>query len=142
MGLFGSRTKIYVTSVIYNMAGEYSERTNYLKFLVLNGVLSQSDKSLADTITSGTLNGPRMNYRAFFRWSKLNYPEGMPLGGIFGSSPINPELIEPFITVPVGSVAVGEQVILGFADYWNWAEEYMVENHYDLLDTDWNADID
>ena len=142
MGLFGPREQIFVSSVVYNMAGDYDKRTNYLKYLVLNGVLSNTGKSVGDVIVSGTLNGPRMNYRSFFRWSKQHYPEGMPLGGIFGSSPINPELIEPFITVPLGSVAVGEQVILGFADYWNWAEEYMVENHYDLLDSDWIADID
>jgi DNA-binding ferritin-like protein (Dps family) len=142
VGLFGPREQIFVSSVVYNMAGDYEFRTNYLKYLVLNGVLSNTGKSVGDVIVSGTLNGPRMNYRSFFRWAKQHYPEGMPLGGVFGASPINPELIEPYITVPVGSVAVGEQVILGFADYWNWAEEYMVENHFDLLDSDWMADID
>ena len=141
MGIFGPRKQIFVSSSIYNMAGDYSERTNYLKYLVLNAVLSSNGRSIGDVISSGTLNGPRMNYRAFFRWAKLNYPEGMPLGGIIGSLPINPTLIEPHIPVPVGSVAKAEAAIVDFADYWQWAEEYMVENHYDLLFSNWNADI-
>ena len=142
MGLFGSRTKIYVSSSVYNMAGDYEERTSYLKFLVLNGVLSNSGNSLADTITSGTLNGPRMNYRAFFRWARLNYPEGMPLGGLIGSTPINPELVDPHIPVPAGSIAKAEMVILDFADYLQWAEAYVLENYPDLFASNWDADID
>lgn len=140
MGLFGG-TKIYVSSSLWNMAGNLDERTNYLKFLVLNGVLSQTTPSVASVITSGTLNGPRMNYQTFFRWAKNNYPEGMPLGGVFGSTPIDPSLVNPFIPVTPGFEADAELVTLDFPEYWNWAEAYVMTNHPDMIQTDWNADI-
>lgn len=139
--MFGSRKKIYVSSSLYNMAGNYDERTNYMKYLVLNGVLS-GEGSIAETIQSGTLNGPRMNYQSFFRWAANNYPEGMPVGGVFGSSPVDPTLVNPFIPVPPGYTAEAELVNLDSADYWNWAEAYMMEHYPTQIYDDWNADID
>lgn len=139
---FLSRRKIYVSSTIYNMAGNYSERTSYLKFLVLNGVLSKSDATVAETLVSGTLNGPRMNYRAYYRWAKNNYPEGMPIGGIYSDAKIQSDLVEPYISVPSGYTASADITTVNNADYWIWAEAYVYEHHPSLIDTEWNADID
>lgn len=139
--MFGSRKKIYVSSVIYNMAGNYDERNDYLKYLVLTGVLASDGRTVGEVISSGTLNGPRMNYQTFFRWAKNNYPEGMPVGGVFGSSPIDPELVNPYIPVTAGFTADAELVSLDFADYWNWAEAYVMEHHPELINTEWDADI-
>ena len=81
MGLFSS-TKIYVSSTVYNLAGDEINRPDYLKSLVLGNLLTKTDMDIADTIQSGYIKGPGIKLRNFFRWAQDNYDYiGMPLGG-------------------------------------------------------------
>jgi hypothetical protein len=140
MGLFGSRTTTYVSSQIYNLAGNYSERTNYLKQLVLGGVIN--NQSVGETIINGTITGPRMDYQSFFKWAKRNYEYGVPKGGIFKASTIESSLIKPFIPTLGGwGISITSTNIL-FGEYQEWAEEYVINNYPERFFTEWYAEFD
>ena len=93
------RKKIYVSSVIYNLAGNYDERTDYIKHLVLQGVIT--DSSIGSTLINGTIQGPRSEAQNYFRWAKRNYDMGMPEGGIFKTDSLDVSLLAPHI-IPEG----------------------------------------
>ena len=81
MGLFSSKTIINVASSVYNLAGDEKDRPIFLQSLIIRNVLSGTKRSLGDTITTGYLNGPGINFRTFFRWAVDNYDLiGMPTG--------------------------------------------------------------
>ena len=85
MGLFGG-TKVYVSSISQNLAGDYTKIPNYLKHLVLGNIIAtDSPKSMGDLIQSGYGNGPGINLRRFFYWASLpgNYSSvGMPASSL------------------------------------------------------------
>lgn len=139
MSLFGPRKKIYVSSVIYNLAGNYDERTNYIKHLVLNSTIYGS--SVADTIIGGTLKGPRMDFQTYFRWAKTNYPMGMPEGGIFKNTKIEAEEIIPYLPPLAGWEPRVDNAYIQFADYQLWAEEWVMDNYPERSQSLWEAEI-
>src|ERR1700743_3516987 len=82
MGLFGS-TKIYVSSTVYNLAGDVDKRPNFLKTLVSqNIIVGTRGTSMTDSMVSGYLNGPGIRIRNYGRWSLTNYPEVGVIRGV------------------------------------------------------------
>lgn len=137
-----SRRKVAVASSIYSLAGDYHERISYMKFMVLNGTLSQSKKGLGSIIQRGTLEGPAMNSRFFFRWANLHYPEGMPEGGLFGRTSLDADSVAPYMSVPeAGDEIVVDNAFVDLGDFYRFAEQWILENHPDLYGTNWKADI-
>lgn len=136
------RKKIYVSSVIYNLAGNYDERTDYIKHLVMQGVISGS--SVGSTLINGTIQGPRSETQNYFRWAKRNYSMGMPIGGIFKTDSLNPNDILPFMeTVPPydgWDISIYKTGIV-FADYFDWASKWVVANYPERFSSDWTAEI-
>ena len=145
MGLFSSKKKTYVSSSVWNMAGDIKDRANYLKSVVVGNILFDSPTSIGEAIPSAYLNGPGMGFRRYARWARgtSNYNDnvGFVGGGVrFGNS-LDPATLQAQIPHgPNEFVILGENDI-GWADYTWWAEEYMVNNHQDLLFTDWFAEI-
>jgi hypothetical protein len=144
MGLFSSSTKIYVSSTAYNMAGEESTRSNYLKTTVARSVLT-SVPSISESLVRAQLNGPSMSQRAFFRWSNNNYPEGQLTGSTTNRQLLTEEhrtTIKSFIPAP----AEGDiDVTLAFIDNAEisfFAERYFLANKYSLYNTNWYSDYD
>lgn len=142
MGLFSSRNVISVSSTAYNMAGDLQDRTNYLKTTVSRAVLTNAP-SIADSIVSGQFAGPTMDQRAFFRWSKNNYPEGSVSGSINNKMILN----APQTVLASNAIAAGPgeevQVVYAFTDYAEvlyFAERHILTNYPDLYETDWASD--
>lgn len=145
MGLFSSKKKIYVSSSVWNMAGDIKDRANYLKSVVMGNILFDSPTSLGEAIPSAYLNGPGMGFRRYARWARgsSNYDDnvGSVGGGVRMGNSLDPATLQAQIPHgPTEFVILGENDI-GWADYTWWAEEYMVNNHQDLLFTDWFAEI-
>ena len=69
MGLFSSKKKTYVSSSVWNMAGDIKDRTNYLKSTVVGSVLLGSG-SLGEDIPRAYLNGPGMVLKKYAKWAK------------------------------------------------------------------------
>jgi len=143
MGWFSSKTKIYVSSVMYSLGGDYTDRTDFLKFLVINNTFAREPKpSMAEAIISGSLTGPAMDLRSFYRWSVLHYAEAIPDAGNFGAGDLDADVIALEIPVDPGKTVWVSGAQLGPADYRQWSDEYMQINHKDLLETNWFSTID
>lgn len=142
MGLFGGK-KTYVSSVAYNLAGDELERPNFLKTAVFAGTIMENDFSIADMLQTTYLNGPGIKMRNFYRWAQDNYGLiGVPQGfrsGTVNSEDVGNTLAGVIPHDPGDSVSVSN-VEIKLADYSYWADQWMMENHPDLIETDWVSD--
>lgn len=142
MGLFSSKKTTYVSSVAYNMAGEEDGRTNYLKTLVIQNVVSGTSRSIADSITGGLMNGPQMDLRAFYRWAKSNYTTvGLPTASINGAADYDTAVIASQLPPIAGKTPYVMTVNKQSFDYSMWAERYILQNHPERWGTSWSASI-
>lgn len=141
MGLFSSKKKTYVSSSVWNMAGDIKDRTSYLKSIVVGNIILESDVPLGQAIPNAYINGPGMGLRRYAKWAKgsSNYDDevGYVGGGISMGDSMDPEVIKPHLVVGPDQFLVLNEYDIGYADSDWWAEEYMVNNHQDLLFTDW-----
>lgn len=142
MGFFSSK-KTYVSSTLYNLAGDEEGRPNYLKSLIVGNVITNSKFSIPDTLRSGYIRGPGIKMRSFFRWALDNYDGiGVPVGSLGGVVEITPEALAAEIPHAVGETVRLQSIDVGTADYAYWADQWMIANNPHLLSTDWTSDID
>lgn len=143
MGLFSSKKKIYVSSVVYNLAGDENERPNYLKSLVLGNILTSSDFDISSTIQNGYLRGPGIKLRNFFRWADRNYDYiGMPKGGFVTVGDLDNAVLAANIPHASDESLTISEAVYDVADFFYWADQWMWENHADIHGTEWASDFD
>lgn len=145
MGLFSTKKKVYVSSVVYNMAGAEEERADYLKTTVTNGVLFPQivkDESMGAHIVDSLFNGPHMQQRQFQRWSANNFPIGTPTANIVRSQSTGAIDFTPHIPVPPGSTAEVLSATAEAADFFYWAEQYILEFNPSAWADAWTSDYD
>ena len=143
MGLFSSKTIINVASSVYNLAGDEKDRPIFLQSLIIRNVLSGTKRSLGDTITTGYLNGPGINFRTFFRWAVDNYDLiGMPTGQMYAGDVINTQTVADAIPAAANESIWVQEARLGESEYEVWAEQWMIRNHPDQLALAWEADFE
>ena len=71
MGLLGG-TKIAVSSVAFNLAGDYANIPNYLKSLVVgNVVVNSGSVPMGELIQQGYMNSPGVKMRRFYNWAAI-----------------------------------------------------------------------
>lgn len=143
MGLFGG-SKTYVSSVLYNLAGDEVDRPSYLKSTVMGAILypRNANMSFGGVIRESYIQGPGIQMRSFFRWAQDHYDDiGVPTGTLGGATQIDSEIVADAVPVDPGHHADVSLVDYGTGDYSVWAEQWMLENHPDLIDTDWTSDI-
>lgn len=69
MGLFGGE-RIEVSSVAFNMAGDYENIPSYLKSTITGNVLvGRGQRSIPESIQLNYSKGPGSNFRSMFRWA-------------------------------------------------------------------------
>ena len=142
MGLFGGK-KIYVASTVYNLAGDEEDRPNYLKTTVVGNVISNSKFSMADSLQSSYLHGPGIGARSFYRWALLHYDHiGVPPMVITAITPYNESDIIPLLPVETGETAVITETQQGVGDVTFWAEQFILENYPDRIETEWEIEWD
>lgn len=141
MGIFSSKKKTYVSSVVYNLAGDEFKRPNYLRTTVVGTVLNNSP-SLSNALSNSYIDGPGMRFRRFHRWAeRTNYNDliGLVTGAIQTGNSLDYDAIAaeiPGAIVPVQSASIG------IADYTYWADQHVLENFPTLISTDYEADFD
>lgn len=145
MGLFSGKKKTFVSSSVWNLAGDIKDRPDYLKSVVAGNVIKDNGFSLGEVIPSSYLNGPGMGLRKYGNWARgsSNYANdvGFVGGGVVGGHSINNEQLTNALPKQDGERANALVVEIGFADSDWWADEYMVANHPDLLFTDWYGEL-
>lgn len=143
MGLFSS-TKIYVSSVVYNLAGAEEGRPDFLKSLIQGNIISSTNFDVVDTLQSGYLKSPGIKLRNFFNWSEDNYDYvGMPKGEFSSSFDIDNDVVAANIPHDTGADVTLSEVIVGGADNYYFADRWMLENYPDQEDDGiWTSDFD
>ena len=143
MGLFSSK-KIYVSSTVYNMAGDINERPNYLKTLVIGKVIQDVDKrSFGASIVDGYIYGPGIRLRNYGLWGVENFPQvGVVTAEFYGSSKIESSDIASLIPHDPGQTIGIQRAEVNSADPSYWAEQWMLQNNPDEIETDWRSDYD
>lgn len=70
----------YVDSVVYSMAGDPENIPDYLKSVVVGGILTTPNLDLAAHLNKSTINGPASGMRKFFRWAlaRRHTPDWQP----------------------------------------------------------------
>lgn len=144
MGLFSGKTKVYVASSVYNMAGDIKDRPDYLKTTVVGGILNNNNSSISDTITDSYLGGPGIRMRLFSTWSKDNYDPkiGMASASLGVIAKIDTELVATQITAPPGQTVYVQAANIGFGDFEKWCDQYIYENAPNRIDEEFEIDID
>lgn len=71
------RTKHYVSSTVYSLAGDQKGRPDFVKVASIARVLSGSDMGFGEVLKNTMISGPGMNQRRFYKWAKDNYVYGV-----------------------------------------------------------------
>lgn len=143
MGIFSTKKKIYVASACYNLAGDFADRRDYHKDLVVGAVVGAPPKqSLGDSILKGYLGGPGMKLRGFNRWAEDNYNASVAWSStnLAGSPDISPSFLAPHIPSEPGKSVYVSSVSVEPADHEIWAEQWMLNNYPALFGTAWTSD--
>lgn len=148
MGLFSTKKKVYVSSTVYKVIDDGSERKSYMREIVAVSALSDNqDISLGEAITKAHIEGPRKTQRSFFRWAKNHYDFGIPRAAINYNEVIDAAVLaatiktQVFTDNPAVSIVVNESFIDN-ADESYYAERFINENRKELALLDWAADVD
>jgi hypothetical protein len=143
VSIFGSKKKVFVGSVVYNLAGPESGRPDYLKTTVIGGVITGSE-SLGNTITDSYIQGPGIKLRNFARWARTSgYSNavGIRSGSIRVGDSIDTTVLKEEIPHNSGSSVVVQSAYTGSADFGMWADQYIAENYPLLRSTPYTSDI-
>lgn len=143
MGLFSGSKKIYVSSVVYNMAGDIAERPVFLKSLVMGSIIGESKFSIGDVLQQGYASGPGSRLKAFYRWAVNNYQLiGIPGGSIFTRSTVNYTII----LNELGNYGITDAAInwveTAVADITYWGMQYLAIYAPELTAQSWKIDYD
>lgn len=138
-------SKTYVSSTVYNLAGDPDLRPEFLRTIILGSVLAKDRKSsIGASILQAAMSGPGMRQRKFFRWSRDNYALGMPTASIDAMRSADPEAalsgITSVLAPPAGSFVrvVSAQIDTSDVDY--WARVWILRNHPTLPEDSWSAE--
>lgn len=130
MGLFSTKYITYVDAVAYNMAGDYHERTNFMKVLTVGGIL-QKNSSISGSkyVTNGIVNGTYRNQSSLLLWAKKNYSEGIPLALVGGVSSLDPQACYQYIrTLSTADAVTIHNAEGGPAIGQYWARQWVYAN--------------
>lgn len=141
MGFFSTK-KVYVSSTAYNLAGDYDERVNYLKSSVLGAVVGARKASLSTTLTACYLNSSGCRLKNFQGWAKKHY---FPVLGDVSANFYNPnkvdaDVVKTEIEKTLNTSIQLQTTSIGLTDYTYWAEQRILVNRADQLETDWSID--
>ena len=143
MSLFGNKAKTYVSSTVYNLAGDVDKRPNFLKATVLQSVLTQRE-SIAKSITDAYLSGPGVKLQGFTNWAN-NYgftdELGLASGTVNVSSNINFSTLASHVPFTPGSTVNIHSAEIDSGDFTYWGDQYVAANHPDLLSSVYKYDI-
>jgi hypothetical protein len=147
MAIFGGSKKVYVSSVVYNLAGDINDRANFLKTTVFAKAINNTSKqSMGEHITDTYLNGPGIKLRSFGRWARIygySNKVGMSPMSIATGDDVDVDALK--LEIPLVSPATDmliQTAEIGVAGYTYWVDQYMLENHPDLINTDYVANFD
>ncbi len=142
MGFFSTK-ETFVASTIYNLAGDPNDRPNYMKTVLTGSVVGHSNNSVSESFAQAYFKGPAIKLRRYFSWALNHYQEiGVPVGTLGGTITIDAAVVAGQIPAVAGKTVQVQHIDVGAYEYAYFAEQWMFENHPDLVETLWSSDID
>lgn len=144
MGLFSGKTKIYVASSVYNLAGDINQRPNYMKTVVIGSVIANTGFTMGDVISDSYLNGPGIRMRLFSSWSKNHFDDkvGMAGGTLGVVAKVDPDIVASQLPPIPGESIYVQAAEIGFADFEQWCDQYLYNNAPERIMEQFEIDID
>ena len=144
MGFFSRKKEIIVSSSAYNLAGDQKDRVQFLPTLIIGDILAPSSRSLGEVITQGLLSGHGIRMRNFARWARTSGYTSLisqQTSKLSIGNSIDNELLLPQLPVVVGQTPVIQSAEISEADYGYWAEVWLLENHPESINADYELDF-
>ena len=144
MGLFSGSKKIYVSSVVYNMAGDEAKRPNYLKTTIFGGIYGQVP-SLGENLVNSYLTGPDIKLRQFGRWARTSgYSDllGLTQANSYGKANIDRNVLEANIPHPSDKKVEIQYAEIGIAEYGYWVDQWILQNKPNKATDNYAVDFD
>lgn len=145
MGWFSSKKKIYVSSVVYNLAGGPEDRVRYLPSVISTKVISNTDFSMSETLQSALINGPGMRMRKYGQWARnkgFAATIGLSTGKLTVGDSVDINVLTEYLQATQMDTVYVQTAEVGVADYSYWVDNWMSENHPSEIDADYTADFD
>lgn len=148
MGLFSDSYKTYVSSTIYNLAGDSDLRPNIIPVAILGHTLNPKDENLSDALLRANFRSPTSNQRRMYNWANAgNYSDvGMPTGTLGSSKTAPTDVVktglETLLTLGSDEHLIVTAATIDDADADYWAEDWVRVNHPGLSDNAWTATYD
>lgn len=128
MGIFSAKKKTYVTSVAYAMGDDSDERTDMLRYTVLNANLQ--GRSIADSIRETYLRGQGMSLRSAFVYARDHYFNKLSVSRArYTDQPDTTPLVPILVAQNPGSTIRFLTTLIGTADYEWWAEAFLARTY-------------
>lgn len=143
MGLFSGKKRTYVSSTVYNLAGDVDKRPNFLKTAVMQAVVLEKD-SIAKAVTDAYLTGPAIKLQNLTNWANnKGYTDelGLASGTINSGDSIDFITLVPELPSTPGSTVDVHSAEIDPGDFSAWADQYVSLNHPELLATEYVSDI-
>ncbi len=146
MGIFSSKTKTYVSSTVYNLAGDEDLRPDFLKSVILGTVIRGSNQGIGSVLAASLFSGTGMRQRRFYNWAQTNYDYGMPEATISAARNVPADTVRAGMLGVLGLASNQElrvsTAVIDAADADYWAEFWVIENRPELGEDGWSADFD
>jgi len=129
MGLFSSTKKTYVSTVIYNLAGPVEDRPDYLKSVILGGLLTQKRFDPVEVVQGAYVGGLGLRLRGYHRWARDNYKQvGIPSDRFYGKRNLNADVVAAILLSDYDITAYIDWIDTGPATIEMWGRAWMREN--------------
>lgn len=145
MGLFSKKKKIYVSSSLWNLAGDINKRTQFLPTTIAIKVMSGTEESMSSAITHSLLNGNGIKFRSYARWARTaGYDRflGLNSSTIYVGDNIDTTVLAAKHPVASNQAVIIQTAEVGVADYGFWVDKWMLENHPDEVTASYEIDFD
>lgn len=140
MGLFSSKKETFVSSSVYNLAGDEQNRVKYLKSTLVGASLAGGNSTKA--LNDAYIHGPGMDLRGFDRWChKKGYYSyiGMDSMKINKQTSINITSLSNYLdtTIPSNKSIEIIQFNYGTVKTEWYIAKYILETHPELMEYDY-----
>ena len=130
MGLFGSKKKTYVSSTLYNLAGDPTGKPSFKRTAVAGAIVRGND--IPTDLRNSYLSGFAISTRSFARWgvtSGYNNTVGLMPSQMALQSSFSQTKIQEYLQQTYGGVQEVLQSGAGPADVSLWADKFMIDQY-------------
>ena len=145
MGMFGSKSKTYVSSTLYNLAGDPKGKPTFKRTAVASAIVRGSD--IPGDMRNAYLSGFAISLRSFGRWAETsgyNTRVSMAKSEIALQSSFSVGVVQEHLQSgkPDNTTVEVLSADAGAADIGLWAEKFIVDNYLAGNTENWRTELE